>query len=213
MTAAVLDRPAIPTDQAGMQDAVAATQQGDDRAFDTIYRRYQPTVLGFIIRRVQNLQTAEDLTADVFIRAYRNIGSFTWQGRDLGAWLITIARNRVIDHFRSVQVKSEFAMDIFETDLTGSRHCSIADRPQAADQVALGRADSSHLDEILADAISTLTPPQQVVIRLRFLEQLTVAETAVRLGLNPGAVKGLTCRAMAVLRQHSGLSALWGAES
>src|SRR6185436_8708591 len=78
---------------ADITDLVARVQAGDTSAFDGIYRRYYDPVFRFIWFRVTSRAVAEDLTSEVFLRALKRIGSFTWQGRDLGAWLITIARN------------------------------------------------------------------------------------------------------------------------
>lgn len=74
---------------------VERAQAGEAEAFGLIYDRYVDTVFRFVYFRVGNRQLAEDLTSDTFLRALKRIGSFTWQGRDLGAWLVTIARNLV----------------------------------------------------------------------------------------------------------------------
>src|SRR4029450_9068296 len=64
-----------------------------------------------------NRQLAEDLTADTFLRALKRIGSFTWQGRDPGAWLVTIARNLVADHFKSGRYRLEVTTgDVLDAD-------------------------------------------------------------------------------------------------
>src|SRR5262245_40612431 len=86
---------------------IERAQAGDGAAFGLLYDRYFDTVFRFVYFRVGNRQLAEDLTADTFLRALKRIGSFTWQGRDLGAWLVTIARNLVADHFKSGRYRLE----------------------------------------------------------------------------------------------------------
>lgn len=61
----------------------------------------------YIYRRVGNRATAEDLTSETFLRVLGRIELFTWQGRKFDAWLATIARNLVIDHFKSSRVRLE----------------------------------------------------------------------------------------------------------
>jgi RNA polymerase sigma-70 factor (ECF subfamily) len=74
-------------------------------------------VFRFVYFRVGNRQLAEDLTSDTFLRALKRIGSFTWQGRDLGAWLVTIARNLVADHFKSGRYRLEVTTgDVLDAD-------------------------------------------------------------------------------------------------
>ncbi|HUG83686.1 MAG TPA: sigma factor, partial [Euzebya sp.] len=70
-------------------EQVAEAQGGNAHAFSLLYDRYVDKVYAYGFHRVGDAQTAEDLTADVFMRALRRIGSFRWQGKDFGAWLIT----------------------------------------------------------------------------------------------------------------------------
>ena len=64
---------------------VERAQAGDAEAFAQLYDRYVDQTFGYILRRVGHRQTAEDLTGDVVLRAYRRLSSFEWQGVDLGA--------------------------------------------------------------------------------------------------------------------------------
>ena len=86
---------------------VSQAQDGDSNAFGHLYDHYCDTVYRYIYYRVGSRATAEDLTSETFLRALRRIGTFTWQGRDLGAWLVTIARNLVADHFTSSRFRLE----------------------------------------------------------------------------------------------------------
>ncbi|MFF4088860.1 sigma-70 family RNA polymerase sigma factor [Streptomyces nigra] len=86
---------------------VDRAQHGDREAFGRLYDEYCDTVYRYIYYRVGGKATAEDLTSETFLRALRRIGTFTWQGRDFGAWLVTIARNLVADHFKSSRFRLE----------------------------------------------------------------------------------------------------------
>jgi RNA polymerase sigma-70 factor (ECF subfamily) len=169
---------------------VELAQGGDAGAFGKIYDRYVDTVFRFVYFRVGNRQLAEDLTSDTFLRALKRIGSFTWQGRDLGAWLVTIARNLVADHFKSGRYRLEVTTgDVLDADRE--------DRgPEASPEVAV----VDHITNIaLLTAVKQLNPEQQECIVLRFLQGFSVAETAQAMGKNEGAIKALQYRAVRAL--------------
>ncbi|MFI5825006.1 sigma-70 family RNA polymerase sigma factor [Streptomyces rishiriensis] len=86
---------------------VDRARHGDRLAFGRLYDEYCDTVYRYIYYRVGGKATAEDLTSETFLRALRRIDTFTWQGRDFGAWLVTIARNLVADHFKSSRFRLE----------------------------------------------------------------------------------------------------------
>jgi RNA polymerase sigma-70 factor, ECF subfamily len=169
---------------------VERAQAGDSAAFGLIYDRYVDTVFRFVYFRVGNRQLAEDLTSDTFLRALKRIGSFTWQGRDLGAWLVTIARNLVADHFKSGRYRLEVTTgDVLDAD--------------REDRGPEGSPESAVVDHItnvaLLTAVKQLNPEQQECIVLRFLQGFSVAETAQTMGKNEGAIKALQYRAVRAL--------------
>ena len=104
---AVRRRRTADSDSARMMDLVERAQAGEAEAFGRLYDHYSDTVYRYIYYRVGGKATAEDLTSETFLRALRRIGTFTWQGRDFGAWLVTIARNLVADHFKSSRFRLE----------------------------------------------------------------------------------------------------------
>ena len=188
--AAVKTRP-DPTDAAaGVWVLVERAQAGDADAFGQIYDRYLDTVFRFIYFRVGNRQLAEDLTADTFLRALKRIGSFTWQGRDPGAWLVTIARNLVADHFKS----GRYRLEVTTGDVLD------ADREDRGPEGSPEAAVVDHITNVaLLTAVKQLNPEQQECIVLRFLHGFSVAETAQAMGKNEGAIKALQYRAVRAL--------------
>jgi RNA polymerase sigma-70 factor (ECF subfamily) len=169
---------------------VERAQAGEAEAFGLIYDRYMDSVFRFIYFRVGNRQLAEDLTSDTFLRALKRVGSFTWQGRDLGAWLVTIARNLVADHFKSGRYRLEITTgDVLDTD--------------KEDRGPAGTPETAVVDHItnvtLLTAVKQLNPEQQECIVLRFLQGFSVAETARAMGKNEGAIKALQYRAVRAL--------------
>lgn len=177
---------------------VERAQDGDAEAFGQIYDRYFDMVFRFTYFRTGSRQLAEDLTADTFLRALKRIGSFTWQGRDLGAWLVTIARNLVADHYKSGKYRLEAATDdlalMGAADATDSRVGWHRSDPETA--------VVDHFSNVaLLKAVKQLNPEQQDCIVLRFLQGFSVTETALAMDKNEGAIKALQYRAVRTLRR------------
>src|SRR5919199_92495 len=92
---------------AGSWDLVAAAQAGDREAFGRLYARYAHGVARYVGHRVPDPYLAQDFTGETFARALRRIDSVSDQGRDVGAWLTTIARNLLADHWKSHRTQRE----------------------------------------------------------------------------------------------------------
>src|SRR5699024_3674402 len=90
---------------------VHAAQAGDSAAFGQLYDRYVDTVFRYVLFRMSDRDLAEDVTSETFLRALRRISTVSYQGRDVGAWFITIARNLVFDHVKSSRFRCEVVTD------------------------------------------------------------------------------------------------------
>jgi RNA polymerase sigma-70 factor (ECF subfamily) len=185
-TPAARSGPATATDSRRMMDLVERAQGGEAEAFGSLYDHYADTVYRYIYYRVGGRATAEDLTSETFLRALRRIGTFTWQGRDFGAWLVTIARNLVADHFKS----SRFRLEVTTGEMLDANE--VERSPEDSVLESLSNA-------ALLDAVRRLNPQQQECVTLRFLQGLSVAETARVMGKNEGAIKTLQYRAVRTL--------------
>ena len=164
---------------------VALAQQGDAEAFGQVYDRYVDSIYRYLYYRVGSHALAEDLTSETFLRALRRIDSFTYTGKDIGAWFTTIARNLVTDHVKS----SRFRLEVTTADMLD------ADRSHPRDDVEAQVLDRLQ-NAALLDAVRRLKPEQQECIVLRFLQGLSLAETAEVMGRTEGAVKQLQLRAV-----------------
>jgi RNA polymerase sigma-70 factor (ECF subfamily) len=175
--------PEPPDDSVRIRALIELAQGGDAEAFGQLYDRYVTGVFRYLYFRVGSTQLAEDLTAETFLRALRSLHTFEWKGKDFSAWLTTIARNLMNDHFKSRRVRSEFSTDTFP------------DRPDA------GRGPeedvlSSLSNEELMQAVSRLPDDQRDCVLMRFVQELSIAETAQVLGRSEGAIKQLQLRAV-----------------
>ncbi|WP_299537962.1 ECF subfamily RNA polymerase sigma factor, BldN family [uncultured Streptomyces sp.] len=179
-------RPTADSDSARMMDLVERAQAGEADAFGRLYDQYSDTVYRYIYYRVGGKATAEDLTSETFLRALRRISTFTWQGRDFGAWLVTIARNLVADHFKS----SRFRLEVTTGEMLDANE--VERSPEDSVLESLSNA-------ALLQAVRRLNPQQQECVTLRFLQGLSVAETARVMGKNEGAIKTLQYRAVRTL--------------
>ena len=160
---------------------VELARGGDSEAFGLLYDHYQTSVYRFLYYRVGSVTLAEDLTSETFFRALRSMSSFKWQGKDFGAWLMTIARYLIADHFKAGRTRLELATE----DM--SAHDSVTEGPENAVLASL-------TNESLLAALGELPTEQQECLIMRFLQGLSIAETAKVLGRSDGAVKQLQLR-------------------
>jgi RNA polymerase sigma-70 factor (ECF subfamily) len=165
---------------------VELARGGDKEAFGLLYDHYQPSVYRFLYYRTRSVSLAEDLTADTFFRALRSMNNFRWQGRDFGAWLMTIARNLTTDHFKAGRTRLETATE----DM--GLHDDATEGPES--EVLAGLTN-----EILLTALSELPNEQRECLIMRFLQGMSIAETALALGRSDGAVKQRGVRNLAKL--------------
>ena len=165
---------------------VTLAQQGDAEAFGLVYDRYVDQIYRYLYYRVGSHALAEDLTSETFLRALRRIDSFTYTGKDIGAWFTTIARNLVTDHVKS----SRFKLEVSTADMLDADRGDDGIETQVIERLR---------DAALLDAVRRLKPEQQECIVLRFLQGLSVAETSGVMGRSEGAVKQLQLRAVRAL--------------
>jgi RNA polymerase sigma-70 factor (ECF subfamily) len=164
---------------------VEAARALDERAWEEIYRRHAQQVYAYIYYRLGDQHTAEDLAADVFVKALGGIKGYVWRGKPILAWLYRIAHNVTVDHRKSAARRSA--------------HQS----PAGAEEVE-ERIDHLHrLDERtdMMRAIRALTEDQQQVIILRFYMGMSNAEVASVMNRPEGAVKALQTRGVKALRR------------
>jgi HAD superfamily hydrolase (TIGR01490 family)/RNA polymerase sigma-70 factor (TIGR02952 family) len=160
---------------------VELARGGDAEAFGQLYDHYQGSVYRFVFYRTRSQTLAEDLTSETFLRALRNMSRFRWQGKDFGAWLMTIARNLCTDHFKAGRTRLELTTDDMGV------HDDATESPENAVLAGL-------TNEVLLDGLRRLSDEQRDCLIMRFLQGLSIAETAEILGRSEGAIKQLQLR-------------------
>ena len=171
------------------EDAALAIRasQGESAAFGLLYDRHVTAIYRYVYYRVRDDAEAEDLTSEVFMRALKAMPRYEPRQAFL-AWLYRIARNAVIDRARkgNRQVSFEDALE----------HPGV-DKIVEPDAEILAHSDSA----TLRDALAKLTPLQQEVVVLRFIEGYSTEEIARLVGKREGTVRGIQFRAIGALRQ------------
>lgn len=167
----------------------AAAMDGDGGALAALYERYAPEVRRYLAARMLGPLASEvdDVTHDVFLRAFGRQHNVEYTGRPFSAYLTTIARNLLADRHRSAHQRLSVPLDDFAS----------FDQPDDTDPAA--EAALTELADALRAAVARLTGERRQVIECRFWLGLSVAETAQKLDTTEGAVKACTYRAVRAL--------------
>ena len=173
-------RVAALTDEATL---LTRARANDQRAIAELYDQHAPAIYSYVYRRVGEQRLAEDLTADVFVRALEALRKNQFAHTSLRAWLYRLAHNRVIDHYRRQRPQVELP----------EHHPAPDDVPEIMQRRSLHAT--------VRAALHHLTEEQQQVIVLRFGEGKTAGETARLLNKTEEAVRALQHRSLAALRR------------
>lgn len=171
------------------QKLMRLAKSGDKEAFDQIYEIYFVPVFRYLYARTKNKECAQDLSQEVFFKAFRKISLFKVSKAHPLSFFFTIARNTLIDYYRK---KKDILIDD-ENLVFGN----IADKNQEMAKKQLFSND----DRLVYGLIDQLPPSYQEVIRLKYIEDLTNNEIASRLGKSGDNVRQIHCRALKKLRK------------
>ncbi|MDQ7007392.1 MAG: RNA polymerase sigma factor [Acidobacteriota bacterium] len=165
----------VPT---GDSDAplVRRAREGDLEAFAALVERYQRPLTAKALGCLRQVQDADDLVQETFLRAWRGLGSFREDSR-FGPWLYRILRNLVVDRSRKAWREIEGAEEIARR---------AADGAPTPEEEMMSRDLAAQVQKAL-DALPE--GRQREIFRLRFQQGLPIAEIAGRLGIHPGTVK------------------------
>jgi RNA polymerase sigma-70 factor (ECF subfamily) len=175
------------------EDLVRRLKAREPKAMADLYDRYGRTAYSVISRVVRNPSMAEDLVQETFLRVWNRVNSFDGERGALGAWVMSVARNRAIDYLRSVDGRMA----------AGSVDLDRLDRPGLFNDM-----DTSALTidraRRLKSAFEKLNSNQKLVIELAYYEGMSQTEMAERLKQPLGTVKTWTRSALKALRDELG---------
>ncbi|HEY5532550.1 MAG TPA: sigma-70 family RNA polymerase sigma factor [Candidatus Anoxymicrobiaceae bacterium] len=167
-----------------LKELIARAKEGDRRAYGKIFRLCYEDIFDYIARRVGNRSDAEDLTMHVFAKGLNAVSSYEDRGYSVKAWLYRIAHNAVVDHFRTQRPSVD-----------------LEDLPEIADDSNIEAMISAREElEGLYKEIAALPAAQAEVLLLRFVEDRSVAETAMILDKKEVTVRALQFKGIKNLR-------------
>jgi RNA polymerase sigma-70 factor (ECF subfamily) len=172
----------------GVRVLVARAQRGDRAALEDLYLLHFDRVYSYLHMSVGNRHDAEDLTTQTFMKMLEAIRRFEWRSVPFSAWLLRIAHNLAMDHFRANR-RWQPEEDVPES--ADGEECS-------AEEQALASLGETRLLTL----IERLSPEQRQVLTLKFVYRFSNGEVAAILGKTEGAVKSLQHRALASLERH-----------
>ena len=166
---------------------VQRARQGDHEAFARLYEAHFDKIFRYVVLKIRNQAEAEDMTQQVFVKAYESIGSYQLQGVPFTAWLFRIAHNQMVDFVRKESKKPTVPLD--------------ESLPIMDDSDLEGEVETKMEMEKVVLATKQLTKAQREVISLRFAGGLSITEAARTMRKSEGAIKALQHSAILALRK------------
>jgi len=157
-------------------------------AWSEIYARHFDQIYKYVYFRVRDPEAAEDISSDVFVKAFERADRINQDGAPIVAWLYRIARNAAFDHLRHRVVRQR-------VEAPGVEARSADDAEGVADR----------LDTL--SALARLSLEQQEVLQLRFIQGVPTEQVARVIGKSEAAVKSIQVRALQELRRQLGVAA------
>jgi len=165
-------------------DLIKQSQRGDEQAFGELYEIWAGKVYRFVYLKTRNVPVAEDLTSEIFLKAWQKIHTFRpIANTRFSSWLYTIARNAVVDYYRINQ-----RVEISLTDL-----------PEIAD---LEGEEPYHEISKIEAALERLPLEYEKVLRLRFVDEMPIARVAQSMKKKESNIRALTHRALKKLKEE-----------
>ena len=181
------------------RDLLERLAAGNKEAFRELVEGYKKKVYYLAFDLVGNRSDAEDISQDVFLKAYRAFGTFKRDAR-LGAWLYRITYNTAIDHLRRRGISAE---TVDEAVLEANLDRVAREAPAPATDPARA-AENVMLQDRIARALEKVSPQEKAVFLLRHYDDLMLKDIAEVLGLSLGSVKSYLFRAVKKLQRELG---------
>ena len=162
--------------------------------FDEIYDKYHQDIYQFVFYMVKDKQLCDDLVQDTYIKILQSLSTFRGESSKK-TWLLSIARHVVIDYFRSQKRKRNYILDFFNWHDKGEL---IQDHLPLPDDIVIKNEEIKKVYHYL----DKCTPDQKSVLILRFIQSLSIQETAEVLDFSISKVKTTQHRGLKVIRNH-----------
>jgi RNA polymerase sigma-70 factor (ECF subfamily) len=167
------------------EELIKKAKNRNPEAFGLLYDQYAPAIYRFVLLKISDKTAAEDLTHQVFLKAWQNIESYQTQGFPFSSWLYRIAHNLVVDYYRTE--KSHLSLETM-------REVSVASNLEE-------KIDQERDLNLIKTALKKLPAEQQTIIIMKFVEDLTNKEIAAVLEKSEGAIKTAQYRSLENLKK------------
>ena len=165
--------------------------KGDQTAWETLVRLHTRRIYSICYRFTGRAEESQDLTQDVFLKVFRNLGAFEKGSGCFRVWVTSLTRNLLIDHYR--KTKKEKLVDSIEEKL------AVLEQVAGAGARPEGRVAGREAGELLQAALARLSPELREAVILRDLEEMEYREIAESLRVPDGTVKSRISRGRAEL--------------
>jgi RNA polymerase sigma-70 factor (ECF subfamily) len=165
------------------EELMVLYQQGEERAFQTLYERYSGKLYGYIKKKIANSEQAQDILQQSFLKLHKSRHSYNPK-YPFSAWLFTICRHLEIDYFRKHKVEMVELTKV-ENTLEGESFDSV---------------DSINAKKDFLATIEKLSPEQREILSLRYNDGLSFDEISKTLGINASAARKRISRVLNILR-------------
>jgi RNA polymerase sigma-70 factor (ECF subfamily) len=182
----------------GQEKELVRQAQKSPDAFARLYDEYHPRIFGYILRRTANLELAQDITSETFVKALGKLWQFRWRNVSLSSWLYRIATNEINQYFRRAEYRKSISLEELEEQgfELRSPHDPESELMEAQEEL------KQHQDFLeIQERITRLPAKYQEVIALRFFEKKQINEIAQILGKREGTIKSLLHRAIERLKE------------
>lgn len=163
-----------------------------DSVFEKLYKKYNHNVFQFLFYMVRNKEQAEDLVQEVFIRVLKSYERFEGRSSEK-TWIFSIARNVAFDFFRKQLGWKQRLLERFNLSIK-----QVKDENPLPDEITIHKETI----KLVYDCLNYCSMDQRTVIILRFLYDLSIAETAEILGWTESKVKTTQHRSLKIIRKH-----------
>jgi len=184
--------PTIPYKQSEIAKLVEKAADGDLEAFGELYSIYLAPIYRYVSYQVRDKMTSEDIVEEVFVKAWKAIGTCKGKSQTFSAWLYRIAHNHIVNTLR--RMNKRVSLESVEMEIETLTEVT---NPEQEVEAKLVRQE-------LSEAMTCLSQNQRQVIILKFIEGLDNREIAQILGKKEGAIRVLQMRALSRLRQELG---------
>ena len=181
------------------EEQILKDMENDPEKFGEIYAAFHSKIFGYVFRRTMDYEAAKDITAEIFLKAYVNIGKFKWRNVSVLHWLYKIATNELNKYFNSHKYLPESLCRIQE-----EYGINITDHSNAeTENIKLQEDLEKHQEFIkINKLLKKMDKKYQDVIALRFYEKKSIKEIGIILDKKEGTVKSLLSRGLEKLKTY-----------